>query len=88
MSITSEHSLSSSFAINSIVCGYHIYKNIWTSVHGEELHYHVTVVTCMICMLFPLCDKEALSSILVKYSNSTIFSLPRILEIHLITLKI
>ena len=27
------------FCLNSIVCGHHIYKDIWSSVHGEELHY-------------------------------------------------
>ena len=37
MATTCEHSLSSSFAINSIVHGYHVYKDIWTSVCGEEL---------------------------------------------------
>ena len=26
------------FCLNSVVCGYHVYKDIWSSVHGEELH--------------------------------------------------
>ena len=24
--------------LNSVVLGHHIYKDIWSSVHGEELH--------------------------------------------------
>ena len=26
------------FCLNSVVRGHHIYKDIWSSVHGEELH--------------------------------------------------
>ena len=37
MATTCEELLSSSFAINSVVRGYHIYKDIWTSARGEEL---------------------------------------------------
>ena len=24
--------------LNSAICGHHIYKDIWSSVHSEELH--------------------------------------------------
>ena len=37
MVTTCEELLSSSFAINSVVRGYHVYKDIWTSACGEEL---------------------------------------------------
>ena len=37
MATTGEELLSSSFAINSVVRGYHVYKDIWTSTRGEEL---------------------------------------------------
>ena len=57
MAATYEHSLSSSFAINSVVYGYHIYNDIWTSARGEELQcqceagnvhdlYAVSIVRC------------------------------------------
>ena len=26
------------FCLNSVVCGHHIYKDIWNRVNGEELH--------------------------------------------------
>ena len=26
------------FCLNSVALGHHIYKDIWNSVHGEELH--------------------------------------------------
>ena len=26
------------FCLNSVVRGHHIYKDIWSTVHGEELH--------------------------------------------------
>ena len=42
----------------------------------------VRVVTSMICILFLLCRREALGSILVKYFNSTIFFLLWNLELH------
>ena len=34
---TTRKELLSSFAINSVVRGYHVYKDIWISAHGEEL---------------------------------------------------
>ena len=34
---TTHKELLSSFAINSVVRGYHVYKDIWTSARGEEL---------------------------------------------------
>ena len=40
MATMCEHSLSSSFAINPVVRGYHVYKDIWISVHGKELQCH------------------------------------------------
>ena len=41
------------FCLNSVVRGHHIYKDIWSSVHGEELIVSARLVMYMICMLFP-----------------------------------
>ena len=51
MATMCKHLHLSSFAINAVVCGYHIYKDIWTSVHGE-LQCHRKNGTCMIYTLF------------------------------------
>ena len=54
MATTCKELLLSSFAINSVVCGYHVYKDIWISACGKELNASVRMVMCMICVLFPL----------------------------------
>ena len=52
-----KHSLSLSFAINSVVCGYHGYKDIWTNAHGDA---GVRLIMCIIYnMLCSLHGREA-----------------------------
>ena len=48
--------------------GYHVYKDIWTSVRGEELHavpasVHDIEVRCEAGNVYPLCDVEPCISI-------------------------
>ena len=40
----------------AVVRGYHVYKDIWTSPHGENYNTSVRLGRYMTCMLFPLCD--------------------------------
>ena len=51
------HLISLSFTIDSVVHGYHVYKDIWTSERGEELQCQCEA-RCGGSNVFPLCNVE------------------------------
>ena len=42
------------FQLDSVVRGYHVYKDIWTTIYGEELQRAHKVKTCKIYTLLAL----------------------------------